>query len=145
MLPWANGRCLVWDFTCPDTLAASHLNRVVISPGLVANDTEDWKTAKYRTLAPLYSFMPIAVESLGALGDCAIDFSQKLGQRISVAIGEPRSSQFLFQKLSVAIQRGKAACSVISSYLLGGGIPPPPESQIPPRKTPKIQKTLKNV
>ena len=100
VLPWANGRCLVWDFTCPDTLAASHLNRAVISPGLVANDAEDRKTAKYRTLAPLYNFMPIAVESLGALGDCAIDFFQKLGQRISVATGEPRSSQFLFQRLS---------------------------------------------
>ena len=23
-------RCLVWDFTCPDTLTASHLNRAVI-------------------------------------------------------------------------------------------------------------------
>ena len=112
VLPWANGRCLVWDFTCPDTLAASHLNRAVISPGLVANDAEDRKTAKYLTLAPLYNFMPIAVESLGALGDCATDFLQKLGQRISVATGEPRSSQFLFQRLSVAIQRGNAACVV---------------------------------
>src|SRR5664279_2393093 len=32
MLPWANGHCMVWDFTCPDTLAASHLNRAVIVP-----------------------------------------------------------------------------------------------------------------
>jgi hypothetical protein len=112
VLPWANGRCLVWDFTCPDTLAASHLNRAVVSPGLVANDAEDRKTVKYRTLAPLYNFMPIAVESLGALGDCATDFFKKLGQRISVATGEPRSSQFLFQRLSVAIQRGNAACVV---------------------------------
>ena len=112
VLPWANGRCLVWDFTCPDTLAASHLNRAVVSPGLVANDAEDLKTMKYRTLAPLYNFMPIAVESLGALGDCATDFFKKLGQRISVATGEPRSSQFLFQRLSVAIQRGNAACVV---------------------------------
>ena len=53
VLPWANGRCLVWDFTCPDTLAASHLNRAVVSPGLVANDAGDRKTVKYRTLAPL--------------------------------------------------------------------------------------------
>ena len=53
VLPWANDRCLVWDFTCPDTLAASHLNRAVVSPGLVANDAGDRKTVKYRTLAPL--------------------------------------------------------------------------------------------
>ena len=112
MLPWANGRCLVWDFTCPDTLAASHLNRAVVSPGSVANDAEDRKTAKYLTLAPLYNFKPIAVETLGALGDCATEFFQNLGQRISVATGEPQSSQFLFQRLSVAIQRGNAACVV---------------------------------
>ena len=75
-LPWANGRCLVWDFTCPDTLAASNLNRVVISPGAVANDAEDRKTAKYLTLAPLCNFKPITVETLRALGDCATDFSK---------------------------------------------------------------------
>ena len=34
--------------------------------------------------------------------------------------------------------------SVISSYLLGGGIPYPPESQIPPEKHTKYKKTLKN-
>ena len=112
VLPWANGRCLVWDFTCPDTLAASHLNRAVVSPGSVANDAEDRKTEKYLSLAPLYNFKPIAVETLGALGECATDFFQNLGQRISVATGEPRSSQFLFQRLSVAVQRGNAACVV---------------------------------
>ena len=106
MFKWCG---LIFD---PDTLAASHLNHTVVSPGSVAKDAEDWKTAKYLTLVPLYNFKPIAVETLGALGDCATDFFQSLGQRISVATGEPRSSQFLFQRLSVAIQRGNAACVV---------------------------------
>ncbi len=35
IMPWANGRCLVWDFTCPHTLAASHLNKAVLGPGAV--------------------------------------------------------------------------------------------------------------
>ena len=95
---WANGSCLVWNFTCPDTLAASHLNRAVVSPRSVANDAEDRKTVKYLTLALLYNFMPIAVEILGALGDCATDFFQNLGQRISVATGEPRSFPVPFPK-----------------------------------------------
>ena len=38
--PWVNGCCLVWDFTCPDTLAGSHLNRAMLSPSVVANDAE---------------------------------------------------------------------------------------------------------
>ena len=29
MMPWKQGRCMVWDVTCPDTLAHSHLNRAV--------------------------------------------------------------------------------------------------------------------
>jgi hypothetical protein len=29
VLPLANGQCLVWYFTCPDTLTVSHLNRAV--------------------------------------------------------------------------------------------------------------------
>ena len=33
VLPWANGRCMAWDFTCPNTLAASHLNRAVPAQG----------------------------------------------------------------------------------------------------------------
>jgi len=27
LVPWANGKCLFWDFTCPDTLALSHIHK----------------------------------------------------------------------------------------------------------------------
>ena len=91
VLPWANGRCLVWDFTCPDTLAVSHLNRAVISPGSVANFADVQKTAKYLTLAPLYNFMPIAIKTLGALGECATDLIQNLGQLLG-SRGHPKDS-----------------------------------------------------
>ena len=103
---------MVWDFTCPDTLAASHLNRAVLSPGAVANEAEKRKSQKYRSLAALYRFMPIAVETLGALGDEASAFFHDLGRRIMTASGEPRSFQFLLQRLSVTVQRGNAACVV---------------------------------
>jgi len=35
-----------------------------------------------------------------------------IGRRIAVAAGEPQSTQFLFQRLSIAIQRGNAASVV---------------------------------
>ena len=79
VLPWANGRCLMWDFTCPDTLAVSHLNRAVLSPSAAANDAEHRKTMKYRSLASLYRFTLIAVETLRALGDDASAFFGDLG------------------------------------------------------------------
>ena len=64
ILPWANGRCLIWDVTCPDTLAASDLDRAVLAPGTVANDAEQRKRTKYFSLAARYHFVPIAIETL---------------------------------------------------------------------------------
>ena len=77
---------LVWDFTCPDTLTASHLNRAVVSPGAVANDAEDRKSSKYRSLVACYSFKPVVVETLGALGEEASAFFRDLGQRITAVL-----------------------------------------------------------
>ena len=68
--------------------------------------------AKYSSLSPQYTFIPIAVETLGALGDEALSFFRDLGHRISTVTAEPRSFQFLLQRLSVAIQYGNAACVV---------------------------------
>ena len=59
---------------------------------------------------PLYCFIPVAVESLGALGAEATALFRKIGQRITAATGELRSGQFLMQRLSVTVQRGNAAC-----------------------------------
>ena len=109
--PWASGRCLVWDFTCPDTLAVSHLNRAVLGPGTVACDAESRKKSKYASLsATTYNFIPIAVETIGALGDEASAFSKDLSKRIERVTSEPRSEQFIMQTLSITIQRGNAAC-----------------------------------
>ena len=110
MLPFANRYCLVWDF--PDILAASHLNRAVLGSGIVANDAKSRKSTEYSLLSVLCRFIPIAIETLGVPGDEALSFFHDLGQRIAVATAEPRSFQFLMQRLSVAIQRGNAACIV---------------------------------
>jgi len=52
------------------------------------------------------------VETPGAPGEEAAIFFRVIGRRIAVATGEPRSTQFLFQRLSIAIQRGNAASVV---------------------------------
>ena len=118
---WSNGRCLVWDFTCPHTLAASHLNKAVLGPGAVANDAESRKSSKYRSLAALYSLTPIAVESMGPLGQEATIFFHELGRRIEATTAEPRSLQYLLQRLSVTVQRGNAAC-IIGTVSSSGGL-----------------------
>ena len=57
VLPWANGRCMIRDFTCPDTLAASHLNRAVISPSAVANNAESQTTDQHQEMYVEYLLM----------------------------------------------------------------------------------------
>ena len=109
LTPWTQGRCLAWDFTCPDTFAPSHLNIAVNGPGVVANEAEEKKRAKYACLTSTFRFVPIAVETLGSLGDEADNFIHDLGRRITTVTGERRATEFLLQRLSVAIQRGNAA------------------------------------
>ena len=54
---------------------------------------------------------PIAVETLqGALGSDAAAFFKDLGERIIAVYMVRRFIEFLMQRVSVAIQRGNAAC-----------------------------------
>jgi len=48
----------------------------------------------------------------GPLGQDATVFFNELGRRIEATTAEPRSLQFLFQRLSVTVQRGNAACVI---------------------------------
>ena len=57
-------------------------------------------------------FKPVAVETLGVPGDEALTFLKDLGHRITAVTAEPRSLQFLMQRISVAVQRGNAACVI---------------------------------
>jgi hypothetical protein len=50
------------------------------------------------------------VETLGALGDEESAFLCDFGRRIASVTAEPRSSQFLMQCLSMALQCGNVAC-----------------------------------
>jgi hypothetical protein len=75
----------------------------------VANEAEAKKRVKYISLSPAFCFIPVAVETLGVLGEAAADFVHELGRRITAVTGEKRATEFLLQRLSVAIQRGNAA------------------------------------
>ena len=37
IVPWECGRCAVWDFTCPDTLAPSYRSAATSDPGNAAS------------------------------------------------------------------------------------------------------------
>ena len=46
LIPWSKGRCLIWDFTCPDTLAQSHLHQSSLATGSAASVAETNKVSK---------------------------------------------------------------------------------------------------
>ena len=121
LVPWARGRCLVWDFTCVNTIARSHLGISSTKPGSLSAAAEEKKRKKYSTLSDTYSFVPIAVETLGPWGPEALSFMKELGLRLSVATGDPRSGAFLKQRISMAVQRGNATC-ISGSFPRGSAI-----------------------
>ncbi len=69
-------------------------------PGAFANKAEAKKIVKYACLEHTYRFIP---ETLGDLGDDADNFVRELGRRIEAVSGEKRATEFLRQRLSVAI------------------------------------------
>ena len=110
IVPFNKGQCLVWDFTCVNTVAASHIKSAATQAGAPSEAAEDKKHKKYAALSRIYNFTPVAVETLGPWGPAANAFVSELGKRLSVTTGDPRTTAFLRQKISLAVQRGNAAC-----------------------------------
>ena len=74
IIPWKTGRTLVWDATCTDTFAASHLTLAARETRAVAALVEERKRAKYLELAQTHHFVAVVVETTGAMGTDALDF-----------------------------------------------------------------------
>ena len=108
MVPWRGGKVLVWDTTCADSLAPSYTTLAAREARAVAANAEQRKHSKYSHLDATHHFVPIATETLGAIGDEGRAFFMELGRRIKATTQEPQSHQYVLQRVSVAIQRGNA-------------------------------------
>ena len=110
LVPWSHGRILVWDATCWDTLAPSHVKASSKSSGSVARMAANRKIHHYSDIiSQNYLFVPFAFETLGPWCEEAIDIISSLGGRIAQITGEPKSKLFLIQKISLTLQRMNAA------------------------------------
>jgi len=118
LIPWQAGRSLTWDVTVSHTLANSYLSSASLIPGGVAEEAAVRKNEKYAVLSNQYLFQPLAFETLGPINSSGQVFLTELGRRISAVTGDQREAAFLFQRLSVAVQRFNAVAfrgSFISS------------------------------
>jgi hypothetical protein len=66
------------------------------------------KIDMYSSLPECYIFEPVAVDNLGAMNSSAAVFLSDLGRRNSSVAGNDNETTFLFQRISVAIQRFNA-------------------------------------
>ena len=102
LIPWGSGKLLTCYFTCSDTLAPSNINVNA------AEEAEQRKRRKYQSLGPAYTFTPIACETLGGWGTEGRLLLTKIGKLLRLHSGNPKESVYLFQRLSIIIQRGNA-------------------------------------
>ena len=76
--------------------------------GAAAEFAADAKNRKYADLPRAVTFVPVAVETLGPICSDGTEFITELGCRIA----------FLFQRISIAVQRGNAAAVLVPLRLV---------------------------
>jgi hypothetical protein len=98
---WIKGQPLVWDVTVVDTLADSYVLKSSEVSGFVAEMACKRKHSKYSSIiSSNYVFKGLAFETLGPWCKEATLIAES---------GDSKSKKFLFERTSLAIQRGNAA------------------------------------
>ena len=110
-LSWKQGKPLIWDFTCCDSVCDTYVKSSAKKAGSAAELREEQKSKHYQDLTN-YHFVPIAAETFGAWGPQGRKIIKEIGKKVQEATGEKRSTFYLFQSISTAIQRGNAACVI---------------------------------
>jgi hypothetical protein len=108
LIPWKAGKPLTWDVTVACTLAASYIDSTSRVAGAAADLAAIRKSTKYANLEPTHIFQPLAFENLGTMNQSCYDFFCNLGNKISSVTGDCFESRFLFQRLSITVQRFNA-------------------------------------
>jgi len=109
-IPRSEGECVTWDVTVTDTLAASNVRPTSLSAGSAAEAAAARKEQKYSELMRRYSFVPIAFETMGTINASGEDFIDEIGKRTHALSDDNRERGFLWQRLSVGLQRYNSIC-----------------------------------
>ena len=100
LVPWQGGKVVAWDVTVDSYVGASST-----SSAAAAEQAAYRKSMKYADLPTSFQFQPIAVETLGPINDSATDFLDRLGQMIFAKTNEVQERMYLYQCISITIQR----------------------------------------
>ena len=108
LIPWAKGRCLTWDVTFPDAFVTSYIASTSYLPGAAAEHAATLKKQKYAALSQTHEFVPLANDTSGVFNSEGLELVMKIGGRLSNASSDEKETAYLFQHISVAIQRGNS-------------------------------------
>ena len=107
--PWSNDCPLVWDATCWDTFAPSHILQASRGQGIVADMAPQKKWGVYEEISRTHIFVPMAVETSGVFGKEALKFVHGLASRIRSVSNYPLEYLRFCQRISACIQNFNCA------------------------------------
>jgi len=109
-IPWREGRSVTWDVTMTNTVAEPCLAMSSVRAASAVEAAATSKDDKYIDISRvgLHLFYSTAFEIMGPVNQVSQDFISELGRRIPSSTDDPRETSFLFQRLSVAVQRFNA-------------------------------------
>ena len=110
LIPWSSGRCAVWDVTVVDTMANSYIHLTSSTIAGAAELADSRKMSKYLNLTSSYEVIPLALETMVLMNFTGAEFIRDLGRKMTQCSGDSRETGFLWQRLSIALQRFNAVC-----------------------------------
>ena len=90
-------------------MAFSYLDQTSRTSGKAAEKAELKKIDLYQELQSEYKFVPLVVEMMESWGPLGLKFIKEVGRKIQDISGEKKATFYLFQRISIAIQRGNTA------------------------------------
>ena len=93
------------NFDTRDTLCLSNVEDTSTE---VRKAAEEAQNDHYKELSTKYNVIPMATETLGSWGQLGLDFKKEIGFRQTKITGDKSQTSWLFQNISVRIQRGNA-------------------------------------
>ena len=108
LIPWQRGKSLTLDVTVTDTVVDSYLHLTSVKASGAAENAATRKEDKYVDLQQTYTFIPLAFETLGPINVKGVEFLQELGRRLAAISDDNRPTSFLFQRISITLQRFNA-------------------------------------
>ena len=107
-IPWQGGKCPTWDVTVANSLAATCLCE---HDSWQCHRRSCFKEGQQILIAQSHVFVPLAIETLGPPINCkGLKLISELSDRLTAATDDPREASFLFQRISIIIQRFNAVC-----------------------------------